>query len=134
MVEAMAVRRLRRRLGVGLAAFVLALPAPAVFATSGVEDSDLVGVVVGAPQADVSEGKCGDDTLYGLGNDHLNGGPDVDSISGGPGNDVFLGGGSGDEMDAGTGHDVVDGGAGDDRIDVRDRERDVVRCAASAIR
>jgi hypothetical protein len=70
-------------------------------------------VLVGTPQADVLRGLAGDDELRGRrGADRLEGGSGRDRLVGGPGRDVVL------------------GGTGEDDIDVRDGQRDTVRCGA----
>ena len=56
-----------------------------------------------------------------LGDDAVNGGPDLDRLWGGPGDDGLLGG---------DGRDVLRGGPGDDRIRTRDGELDIVSCGA----
>ena len=67
-------------------------------------------------------GGDGADTIFGgAGNDRVNGGAGNDTISGGAGNDRIKGG---------AGRDKISGGAGNDRIDVRDGERDTVKCGS----
>ncbi len=74
-------------------------------------------------------GRGGRDALQGgPGDDRASGGSARDEIVGGSGDDVLSGGSFGDLIDAGYGRDRVFGGSGPDRIDVRDKDRDVVRC------
>ncbi|HEV3001706.1 MAG TPA: hypothetical protein VGW75_13275 [Solirubrobacteraceae bacterium] len=78
---------------------------------------------------DLLLGRTGDDRLQaGPGDDRASGGSGRDELVGGSGDDVLSGGTFGDAIDAGYGRDRVSGGSGPDRIDVRDRDRDVVRC------
>jgi len=85
--------------------------------------------IVGTPRADLLRGTPYLDVIRGLGgNDRIWGGNGHDQIEGGAGNDVLDGGRYGDTLVGGPGRDRISGGLGPDLIEVRDGERDVVRC------
>jgi dipeptidyl aminopeptidase/acylaminoacyl peptidase len=72
---------------------------------------------------------AGQDTLAGgNGPDELEGGSGSDMIVGGSGRDLIVGGSGNDRLVGGAGRDSLSGGDGNDTINVRDKERDAVRC------
>jgi Ca2+-binding RTX toxin-like protein len=81
-------------------------------------------------------GLAGDDRINGgrgtedFGDDRLDGGPGDDRLTGGEGYDTLTGRSGRDRLTGGPGRDRLSGGAGRDRLDVRDGERDTVRCGS----
>ncbi len=90
-------------------------PATALKPTKGVVKS-------GTGAANALTGTPYNDTIRGLGgNDRIDGKQGADRLFGGPGDDLII---------AGSGIDLVEGGSGKDRLNVRDGQRDTVRCGA----
>jgi len=115
----------RPALPAALAAFFLALPAPATAAPSCAEGPQTVGsVIYGTPCGDVIHagrgigavyGEGGDDVIYGgRGNQSLFGGEGDDRLYGGIGDDRLRGGSGDDLLSGGFGADSLDGEAGSD--------------------
>jgi Ca2+-binding RTX toxin-like protein len=91
------------------------LPGVTITGTSGADLVDATHTVAGQPlptlEADVTNGRAGNDTLYGLGGDDtISGGNGADILSGGDGDDVISGGNNAGILSGGSGNDTLSAG------------------------